>query len=497
MSVFKRPSAVPVAGVTAGGITGATTRIWASAVRTCTALPVLIALSGGGLGLPAPAVAATTPPETVGRPLFDAKTFTLANGLQVVVVENHRVPVVNQMVWYKVGAADEPPGKSGLAHLLEHLMFKGTAEIPPGEFSRIIARHGGQDNAFTSSDYTAYYQTIAVENLPLLMKMEADRMQNLRLDDATVLTERDVVVEERLSRVENEPSSLLGERVDAALWGVHPYHNPVIGWANELKALTRDDALAFYKKWYAPNNATLIVTGDVTVDQVRALAEQSFGPIPRGPEIARSRPQDTGPAVTAMLEMQHPRVAQVEWSWVQRAPSVNTASDPQQVLALQVLSEILGGGPVSRLYRAVVIDSKLAVAAGSRYNAVAVDDGTFSVYALPRPGVSAETVRAAVKAEIVRLLKEGVTDKEVTEAKQRMRAGVLYARDTLQGASQAIGAAMTVGQKLEDVEQWPQRINTVTRDQVMAAARQVLKEDGSVSALLAPEGAAQAPKAKP
>ncbi|WP_019645015.1 M16 family metallopeptidase [Novispirillum itersonii] len=451
----------------------------------------LLALSSPALALPGTAVPAAPMASPVAvadsHPLFDAKTFTLENGLTVVVVENHRVPVVNQMVWYKVGAADEPPGKSGLAHLLEHLMFKGTAEIPPGEFSRIIARNGGQDNAFTSSDYTAYYQTIAVDQLPLLMKMEADRMRNLRLDDATVLTERDVVVEERLSRVENEPSALLGERVDAALWGVHPYRNPVIGWANELKALTRDDALEFYRRWYAPNNATLVVTGDVTVEQVRSLAEQYFGPVPRGPDIARTRPQDTGPQVQTALQMHHPRVAQPEWNWTHRAPGVNTAVDRQQVLALQVLSEILGGGPVSRLYRSLVVKDKLAVTAGSRYSALAVDDGTFSIYATPRPGISAEAVRDAVKAEVARLLMNGVTEQEVLEARQRMRAGVLYARDTLQGASQAIGAALTVGSTLEDIEYWPQQINTVTREQVMEAARLVLREEGGVSALLLPE----------
>jgi len=258
--------------------------------------------------------AAQTPQTApADQKLFDAKTFTLDNGLQVVVVEDHRVPVVSHMVWYRVGAADEPPGASGIAHLLEHLMFKGTANIEPGQFSKIVARHGGQDNAFTSSDYTAYYQNIAAEHLAMVMEMEADRMRNLRIDPAEVMTERDVVIEERLTRTENEPAALLGERLDMALWMTHPYRNPVIGWQHELSQLDQDDAGLFYKQWYAPNNAIVVVSGDVTPDEVKRLAERYYGPLERGPEFKRERPGELPPEAATRVVMEHPRVAQPQW----------------------------------------------------------------------------------------------------------------------------------------------------------------------------------------
>jgi len=441
------------------------------------------------VALPASAWAAET--AEAPRKLFDAKSFTLDNGLQVVVIENHRVPVVSQMVWYKVGAADEPPGKSGIAHLLEHLMFKGTDDIPPGEFSKIVARNGGRDNAFTSSDYTAYFQNIAADRLPLVMEMEADRMANLRLANDDVVTERDVVIEERLSRTDNEPAALLGERTDLALWTTHPYRNPVIGWQHELSKLTREDALDFYKKWYAPNNAILVVSGDVTVDQVRDLAETYYGPIPRGPEITRDRPTVQGGDVSTRVEMRHPRVSQPQWSRKYLAPSYATAEEEEQVYALQVLSELLGGGMTSRIYQSVVVEQKLAAGAGSWYNPRAVDQGTFGLYATPRPGVPLDKVEAAMQAEIAKLLDEGVSEEEVAEAKLRMRAGVIYARDSLQGAAQTIGRALATGGTLEQVETWPAAIGRVTRDQVMAAARAVL-DAPSVTGVLLPADAAPA-----
>lgn len=481
-----------------------------TASRLMRRIVLMLALTLPGLtALPAAAAPAAEPqPPSASVPdkLFDAKSFQLDNGMTVVVVENHRVPVVSHMVWYKVGAADEPAGKSGIAHLLEHLMFKGTPTIEPGEFSKIIARHGGQDNAFTSSDYTAYFQNISVDNLPMVMEMEADRMHNLRLDDKNVLTERDVVIEERLTRTENEPSALLGERMDLALWMTHPYRNPVIGWQHELADLDRTDALDFYGRWYAPNNAILVVSGDVTVDQVRRLAEKYYGPVPRGPEIVRKRPTERPTEAATRVVMEHPRVAQPQWSRSYIAPSYNTAAgeNDRPVYALQVLSELLGGSPVSRLYRALVIDHKLAAAAGSFYSPRAVDYGTFGLYATPRPGVGVDKVEAAMTAEIDKLLSDGVTEAEVEDAKRRMRAGVIYARDSLQGAAQTIGAALATGGTLDSVERWPQAIAAVTREQVMEAARSVLRNSAAVTGVLLPEpkptasapGQASAPEKK-
>jgi zinc protease len=405
------------------------------------------------------------------------------------VVENHRVPVVSHMVWYKVGAADEPAGKSGIAHLLEHLMFKGTEKIGPNDFSNIIARHGGQQNAFTSSDYTGYYQNIAKDRLELVMGMEADRMANLRMSDEEVVTERAVVIEERLSRTENEPAALLGEQLDLARWVVHPYRNPVIGWAHELAQLTRQDALDFYGRWYAPNNAILVISGDVTLDEVLPRAKSTYGAVPRGPDMVRKRVSVDLPPTAARIVMRHPRVAQPTWQRQYKAPSYGTATGDavREVYALEVLSELLGGGATSRLYRSLVVEQKLAVSAGSYYSASAVDLGTFGLHVTPRPGVDVDAAEKALEAEVARLLSEGITEDEVENAKLRMRAGVIYARDTLQGAAQTIGAALATGGTLDQVETWPARIGEVTRDQVIEAARAVLRDETATTGVLLPD----------
>ncbi|SOD96108.1 M16 family metallopeptidase [Caenispirillum bisanense] len=461
------------------------------------------ALLAGALLAPPPALAAaeTATPGAEIDQVFDAHAFTLDNGLQVVVIPDHRVPVVTQMVWYKVGAADEPPGKSGIAHLFEHLMFKGTDEIPPGEFSKIVARNGGTDNAFTASDYTAYFQNIAADRLDLVMRMEADRMADLTLDEKTVLTERDVVLEERLSRVANEPAALLGERVDLALWTVHPYRNPVIGWEHELRELTRDDAVAFYRQWYAPNNAILVVAGDATVEQVRTLAEETYGAIPRGPDFERERVRELPPPADSRVVMEHPRVGQASWSRQYVAPSYNIG-EAWEPYALQVLSEILGGGSVSRLYQQLVVKDKVAVSAGAFYRGTAVDYGTFGFYGTPAADRAPEDVQAAIDAEVARLLDEGVTAEEVTQAKQRLKAGLVYARDSSQSAARTIGAALATGSTLADVQAWPQRIGAVTPEQVMQVARDVLREGQSATGVLLPAAppetaAAPAPAAAP
>lgn len=467
----------------------------ASFLPTSAARPMAAALglvAALALPLAPPALAAAEKTDAAASTaaaddkVFDAHTFTLDNGLQVVVIPDHRVPAVTQMVWYKVGAADEPPGKSGIAHLFEHLMFKGTDEIPPGEFSKIVARNGGNDNAFTSSDYTAYFQNIAADRLDLVMKMEADRMADLQLDEETVLTERDVVLEERLSRVANEPGALLGERVDLALWTVHPYRNPVIGWEHELSELTREDAVDFYRQWYAPNNATLVIAGDATVEQVRELAEKHYGSIPRGPDFTRERVTELPPGADTRVVMRHPRVAQASWNRQYVAPSYNIG-EAWEPYALQVLSEILGGGTTSRLYQDLVVDEKIAVSAGAWYRATAVDYGVFGFYATPAPGQDPDAVEAAVEARIADVLENGVTEEEVAQAKQRLRAGLVYARDSSQSAARTIGAALTTGATLEDVQAWPSRIAEVTRDQVIEAARSVLDGNQSATGLLLPE----------
>lgn len=427
--------------------------------------------------------------------VFNPESFVLQNGMQVVVIPNHRVPVVSHMVWYRVGSADEPPGKTGIAHLLEHLMFKGTETIPPGEFSKIIARHGGRDNAFTSSDYTAYFQNVAKEHLELVMKMEADRMANLRLEPKDVRTEREVVLEERRSRTENDPAALLSERSEAVLYLNHPYRNPVIGWASEIAKLDHDDAIDFYKRYYAPNNAILIVAGDITAAELKPLAEKYYGSIAPREVPKRLRPQEP-PALTARrVELRHPDVRQPSWGRRYLAPSYTTG-DSRLAYPLQVLAEVIGGSTTSRLYRNLVVDKQVAAGAGAFYDPTVLDLSTFGVYASPRPSAPMDKLEQAMEEELKQIAAGDIDPAEVERAKERLRANVVYARDSLQAGAYAFGQALTTGSGIENVESWPQRIAAVTPDLVKEAARTVLQRDVAVTSVLLPaEGARTAASA--
>ncbi len=420
--------------------------------------------------------------------VFNPETFTLDNGMQVVVVPNHRAPVVVHTVWYRVGSADDPVGRSGLAHFLEHLMFKGTKTAPAGEFSNIVARNGGNDNAFTGSDFTGYYQKVARDRLELVMKLEADRMVNLAISDDVVLPEVGVVLEERRSRTDNNPGSLLGEQVRAAQYLAHPYGVPIIGWEHEIRDLTTEHALAFYRRHYAPNNAILVVAGDITAAELRPLAEATYGAIPRREIAPRARPQEPPQRAARRVELRDPRVRQVEWNRGYLAPS-QSAGAREHAFPLQVLAEIVGGGTTSRLYRSLVIERKVATSAGAWYDDVSLDRSRFAFYATPSPGVDVTVLEAAIDDEIARLLADGVTAEEVERIKRRMIAETTYARDSLYRAARAFGSALTSGLTVEDVEAWPERIGAVTAEQVNAAARAVLKPETSVTGVLLPADA--------
>lgn len=438
--------------------------------------------------LPAIVILALLGARPLAAQVFNPETFTLDNGLQVVVIANHRSPIVTHMVWYKTGAADEQWGKSGIAHFLEHLMFRGTREVPPGEFSKTIARNGGRDNAFTSYDYTGYFQNVARDRLELAMKLEADRMTNLVLTDEVVDPERDVILEERRQVVENRPAALLREQMNAALYLNHPYHRPIIGWENEMRQLSRADATAWYETYYAPNNAILIVAGDVTAADVKPLAERYYGPLKARAIPPRVRPQEPEPRAARRVELKDPRVAQSTVTRSYLAPSY-VSGDKEHAYALQVLSELLGGAATSRLNRGLVIDKQIATSAGSWYDADTLDLTSFGISASARNGIELRDVEAALDAEIARLLKDGASEEEVSRAKSRMRAAAIYARDSLSTGARVIGSALTTGQTIADVEAWPQRIGAVTAAQVNAAARAVLREDRSVTGLLLPKPA--------
>jgi zinc protease len=418
--------------------------------------------------------------------VFSPTVYTLPNGLQVVVVEDHLAPVVTQMVWYKVGAADEQQGHSGIAHFLEHLMFKGTKDVGPGEFSKIIAHNGGEDNAFTYYDYTAYFQTIRADRLELVMKLEADRMQNLALTDDQVYPERDVIIAERRQRIDNSPAARLGEALRYVLLTNSPYGRPAIGWLPEMQELTTADAIAWYKTWYAPNNAILIVVGDVQPEAVKALAEKYYGPIPSHPIPARVRPQ-----ITMLPEAEHalpeperrvilrdPDIHQPDFARLYVAPNFS-AKTRKEALALEVFDEIFGSGTTSRLYQALAVKMKVATTAGSSYDDTALDPIAYSIYASPAPGKDIADVESGVNQVIAGLLKDGVTAAEVSDAKTRLEAQAILARDSLSGPAHSIGEALTTGQTVDDVENWPEDIASVTQGDVNDAMRAVFGPQGA------------------
>ena len=430
-------------------------------------------------------MAALSKPGSAG--VFNPETLTLNNGMKVVMISNHRAPVVTHMVWYKVGAADEGPGETGIAHFLEHLMFKGTSRFKPGEFSKTLARHGGQENAFTSYDYTAYFQTVASDRLEMVMEMEADRMTGLILTEEIIAPERQVVLEERRSRVDNNPSSILREQTRAASYLNHPYRRPVIGWEHEIAGLDLKRILAFYKRWYAPNNAILVVAGDITMETLKPLAEKYYGSIPAANTPERIRPTEPPQKSARTVSLKDPRVRQARWSRSYLAPGQGTLKSPDEsddIYALEVLSEIISGGSSSRLYKSLVVDGKLAQSAGSYYSGDGFGPGRFGFYASPRPGIPFDQIEMAIDIEIAKILKDGVTEDELNRATTRMQDEAIYARDSQSGGARALGAALASGSTIDDVESWPERIGSVTLAGVQAAAQKVFIESNSVTALL-------------
>lgn len=411
-------------------------------------------------------------------------SFELENGLQVAVIPDHRAPVVTHMLWYKVGSADEPAGQSGVAHFLEHLMFKGTSNYPDGAFSKMIAELGGQENAFTSLDYTAYYQRIAKEHLPLMMTLEADRMQNLVLSDTVVDPERLVVLEERRSRVDRNPGSRLGEALNAITFVNHPYGSPVIGWESEIEALNKESALAFYDRFYTPNNAILIIAGDVEPNEIQKLAAETYGKVPRRAEPGkRIRPKEPPLAGERRISLADPRVRQDSHSQIRIVPSQITG-EGKTPLALDILAYILGDGPSSRLHKSMVIDRQAALSAGAYYQSGSLDEARFGIYASPRPGFSIEDMERLIADEVELLLEKGVSEKEVKRAQNSMIASAIYAQDNQFQMARIFGSSLSIGLTVEDVQTWPTRIQTVTADDVLEAAREYLSKPAVIGNLL-------------
>ncbi|WP_221930669.1 M16 family metallopeptidase [Paracoccus marinus] len=440
----------------------------------------------GLLAAPLPALAEM--PPGVG-------SFTLDNGLQAVVIEDHRAPVVVQMVWYRIGSADEVAGKTGLAHYLEHLMFKGTDTLAPGELSKTVTANGGSDNAFTSYDFTTYFQRIAADRLPLVMRMEADRMANLRIGEDDWQAERQVVLEERAQRTDSDPSALFGEEVSAVQYYNHPYGRPVIGWRAEMEGLTRADALDWYDRHYAPNAAVLVVAGDVTLDQVKALAQEYYGPIAAKPTAERApRPQEPAQRADRRIEMADPRVPQPVLTRSVMAPERN-AGDQKTAAALSVLAELLGGSAqTSVLGRELMLTGK-AVYAGASYDGLAVDPTTFALTVAPAPGVSQDDAERLLDEAVAKFLREGPDPAALERVRTGLRAARIYEQDSAHGRAYDYGQGLAVGLTVDDVNDWPDLLAQVTSEDVMAAAALVLNDARGVTSWLLPAAEGQVAQA--
>lgn len=415
----------------------------------------------------------------------DITHFTLENGLEAVVIEDHRAPVVVHMVWYRAGSADETLGKSGVAHFLEHLMFKGTDDLAPGEFSKTVSANGGSDNAFTSYDYTAYFQRIAADRLDLVMGMEADRMRDLILSEEDWKTELQVIIEERNQRTDSDPAAIFGEQRRAAQYLNHPYGRPVIGWRHEMEALTRADALDWYQRYYAPNNAVLIVAGDVTPEEVRTLAEKHYGPLEPTPGLApRDRVKEPPQLSERRLNFPDPRVAQPYVMRTYLAPERNPG-DQTRAAALTILAELLGGNSAtSVLGRALVFDTGCALYASSFYDGVSLDQTTFTLVAVPAADITLPELEAEIDAAIARFLTDGINPDQFERVKTRIKAAEIYARDNVDGLARRYGEALAVGLSVEDVNSWPDTLMAVTEADVIAAAKDLFDRRRAVTGYL-------------
>ncbi|MGF1462791.1 MAG: M16 family metallopeptidase [Maricaulaceae bacterium] len=421
------------------------------------------------------------------------ETFTLENGLEVIVLPDRRAPVVTHMVWYKVGAIDERPGKTGLAHFLEHLLFKGTENYPEGAFDQIIKRHGGSHNAFTTDTTTAYFQRIAREHLELVMALEADRMRGLKLDAKAVDIERDVVLEERLLRVDNNPGARLGALISQALYPDDPAAHEVIGYREDIEGLTLQDARDFYDRWYWPNNAFLVVAGDVDAEELRPLAEQYYGGLPKNPDLPeRAFPPLPDAPDTAFVELSDPRVRQPSLSRRYPAPSFSEPGDTD-VYALSIGVAALGGGASSYLHRRLVRDEKIAVRVGAWRSLDGLRGGEIGLYGTPAAGVSLDDFEIALDEAVEDFLEEGPEPVTVDRVKGNLIAGGVYARDSQAQMAQIFGDSLVNGSSVADILDWTAGIDAVTAEAAHQALRAVLQEGRAVTGWLTPPPAPEEP----
>jgi zinc protease len=409
-------------------------------------------------------------------------TFTLENGLEAVVIEDHRAPVVVHMLWYRAGSADEKPGVSGVAHFLEHLLFKATDNMEAGEFSATVEANGGSDNAFTSFDYTAYFQRVAADRLGLMMQMESDRMRNIKLTEEDILTERDVILEERNQRTDSEPGNLFSEQRIAAQYLNHPYGIPIIGWRHEMEQLSREDALEFYETYYAPNAAILVVAGDVDPAEVEELAKEHYGPLK--PTIGlpeRVRPQEPPQLAERRLTYEDDRVAQPYVIRTYLAPE-RDSGDQETAAALTLLADILGGSSATSVFgRELELENRKAVYTSAFYNGTNYDDTMFGFVIVPTPDLTLEQAETEIDAVIAQFIEDGVDPDQLERVKTQIRASQIYANDNVSGLARRYGRALTSGLTVEDVQAWPDILQAVTEEDIIEAAKMIFARDNAVT----------------
>lgn len=414
-----------------------------------------------------------------------AQEFRLSNGMKVIVNEDHRAPTVAHMVWYRVGSMDEQNGVTGVAHVLEHMMFKGTKQLKPGEFSERVAKLGGRENAFTSKDYTAYFQQVEKSRLEKVMALEADRMHNLTMDAAEFGKEIRVVMEERRLRTDDQPLSLLNEALNATAWVAHPYRNPIVGWMDDLQNMKASDALDWYRRWYAPNNATLVVSGDVDARQVLALAQKYYGRIPSKP-LPVTRPQQepvqTGiKRVTVKAPAENPYLIM---AW--KVPKLNDVEKDDEPFALEVLAAVLDGYDNARLPARLVRTERLANSVDAGYDGMERGPVMFAMSGEPTQGTSLEKLEAALRAEIARVANDGVSEQELRRVKAQLIASQVYKRDSVFGQAMEIGTMEMAGISHKQVDRIIERLSAVTPAQVQAVARKYFSDDQLTVATLSP-----------
>jgi zinc protease len=420
---------------------------------------------------------------------------TLSNGLKVIVKEDHRAPVIVQQVWYKAGSMDERTGTTGIAHVLEHMMFKGTRTVPAGEFSRLIAAAGGRENAFTSSDYTAYFQQLQKSKLPLAMKLESDRMHNLNLTAAEFAKEIKVVMEERRMRTDDDPQSLLYENLMATAYQEHPYHHPVIGWMNDLEVLTVKDAQDWYKRWYAPNNATLVIAGDVKAADVFTLAQRYYGSIPKVAQPPRREyiePKQIG--IKRMVVKAPAELPQLVMSY--HAPTVKDPAQDWKPYALEILAGVLDGNESARLNKHLVREQQIASSVGAGYDSTGRGPSMFTMEATPSAGKTVQDVETALRNEIAQLVKDGVNTDELKRVKAQVTAGEVYKLDSLFYQAMQIGQMESIGLGHQAIPVMLDKLQSVTAEQVQQVAKEFLQDDNLTVAALDPQPLSGKPKQK-